>query len=200
MKIGANGTQGYQENARELATQYESITFADVHRDVLHLFPQHPCRVLDIGAGSGRDAAALATIGHNVVAVEPTDALRREGMRLHVQSAIEWLDDELPHLAHVKAQGVRFGLILLTAVWIHLDQEERGTAMDSLVALLETTGRLSMSIRHGPVPPGRRMFTVAAAEVSELAQSRKLRVIHTNEREDMLGRNDVHWTFLTFEK
>jgi hypothetical protein len=36
---GASGTQGYGENAAALADQYESIAFADVHRDVAHLIP-----------------------------------------------------------------------------------------------------------------------------------------------------------------
>ena len=45
------GPAGYGPQAAALATQYESIAFADVHRDVLHLFPQRPSRVLDIGAG-----------------------------------------------------------------------------------------------------------------------------------------------------
>jgi protein-L-isoaspartate O-methyltransferase len=32
--------------------------------------------VLDIGSGTGRDAAGLAAMGHSVVAVEPTAELR----------------------------------------------------------------------------------------------------------------------------
>lgn len=34
------GTQGYKENAKALADQYEMITLAEAHRDALHLFPQ----------------------------------------------------------------------------------------------------------------------------------------------------------------
>lgn len=48
------GTAGYGAHAAALADPYESITFEEVHR------------VLDIGAGSGRDAAALAQQGHTV--------------------------------------------------------------------------------------------------------------------------------------
>src|SRR5476649_1726520 len=59
----ASGTAGYGTRAADLAAQYESITFEDVHRDVLHLFPTEHGHVLDIGAGSGRDAAALALLG-----------------------------------------------------------------------------------------------------------------------------------------
>jgi 2-polyprenyl-3-methyl-5-hydroxy-6-metoxy-1,4-benzoquinol methylase len=89
MKNATNGTEGYSENAQTLARQYESVTFADVHRDVLHLFPAPPARVVDIGAGSGRDAAALAARGYSVLAIEPTDALRQEGTRLHAGKTID---------------------------------------------------------------------------------------------------------------
>lgn len=74
-----NGTQGYGETADLLVTQYESRTFADVHRGVLPLLPAAPARALDIGAGTGRDAAALAALGHTVLAVEPTPAMRAHG-------------------------------------------------------------------------------------------------------------------------
>ena len=66
-----SGTQGYGEHAMALAERYESISFADVHAEVAHLIPPAPARIADIGAGSGRDAAALARMGHQVIAVEP---------------------------------------------------------------------------------------------------------------------------------
>ncbi|MFN7023169.1 MAG: class I SAM-dependent methyltransferase [Pseudorhizobium sp.] len=194
------GTQGYGENAQALAQQYESVSFAAVHRDVLHLYPAPPARVVDIGAGSGRDAAALAASGHKVVAVEPTEALRPEGMRIHAGKPIVWLDDQLPALARLHSLGESFDLILLTAVWMHLDLEERYSAMKSLAGLVLKGGRISMSLRHGPVPLGRKMFDVSATETVELASSVGLNVIHAVEREDMLGRPEVHWSFLVLEK
>lgn len=194
------GTQGYGDDAKRLAGQYESITFADVHRDVLHLFPRPPARVLDIGAGSGRDAAALVAEGHTVVAVEPTDALREEGMRIHAGKAIEWLDDQLPHLPALRALRMPFDLILLTAVWMHLDEQERRDSMASLTELLKPRGRVSMSLRHGPVPAGRRMFDVSAMETKSLAGAFGLKSIFDTDREDMLGRADVRWSFVVLEK
>ncbi|UHD45782.1 class I SAM-dependent methyltransferase [Aureimonas altamirensis] len=194
------GTQGYGENARALADQYESITFADVHRDVLHLFPHPPARVLDVGAGSGRDAAALATRGHRVVAVEPTDSLRAEGMHRHEGKAIEWVDAQLPALKGLAPRAERFDLILLTAVWMHLDEEERQVGMEALASLLAPGGRLSLSLRHGPVPTGRRMFEVPAEETIALASLSGLCLVHSVVREDMLGRADVRWSFVVVEK
>jgi protein-L-isoaspartate O-methyltransferase len=193
------GTAGYGANAQALASQYESITFAEVHRDVMHLFPPAPSRVLDVGAGSGRDSAALARLGHHVTAVEPTAELRAEGERLHADSGIEWRDDHLPALAQTRAGGDRYDLILLTAVWMHLDAEERSTAMRALALLLADGGRIIMSLRHGPVPEGRRMFDVSAEETIALAAAHGLRVCHHSEREDMLDRRDVRWSFLGFQ-
>ncbi|MEV4395316.1 hypothetical protein [Nonomuraea sp. NPDC049607] len=92
-------TSGYAEAAERLAEQYESVTFAEVHREMLHLFPARPSSVLDIGAGSGRDAAALAALGHQVVAAEPTAELRARGKALHAGQDLEWVDDALPDLA-----------------------------------------------------------------------------------------------------
>jgi protein-L-isoaspartate O-methyltransferase len=76
MSVRVSGTEGYAEAADELVERYESISFADCHRPVLHLIPRLPGRILDIGAGTGRDAAALAEMGHTVLAVEPTAAFR----------------------------------------------------------------------------------------------------------------------------
>ena len=192
--------QGYDENAKELATRYESIVFADMYRNVRHLFPCSPSRVLDIGAGSGRDAAMFALNGHSVVAVEPTASLRQEGMRIHDGEAIEWVDDRLPFLAQLKTRGGRFDFILLTAVWMHLDETERREAMASLADLIEPSGRISMSLRHGPAPTGRRMFEVSVAETIELAALFGFRAIHTIKQEDVQGRSDVCWDFIVFEK
>ena len=108
-----SGTEGYGETADVLAEQYESLAFADVHRDILHLIPTVPSRVLDVGAGTGRDAAALAALGHAVVAVEPTPELRAHGQRLHRKAAIVWIDDALPGLDKVRALDERFDLVML---------------------------------------------------------------------------------------
>jgi len=189
---------GYSETAQALIDQYESIHFEDVHRPVLHAFPKQPARVLDIGAGTGRDAAALARKGRAVTAVEPTPELRAWGQANHPRS-IRWIDDMLPQLPQVRAMRERFDLILLTAVWMHLDAHQQREAMETLATLLSPGGLLSMSLRHGPVPEGRRMFDVSAGEVSALAASHGLSMLHSVGTEDMLGRAGVSWTFLVLQ-
>jgi SAM-dependent methyltransferase len=176
--------------------QYEAIHFDDIHRDVAHLFPKSPSRVVDVGAGSGRDAAALARLGHRVVAVEPTTELRMQGQALHAARAIDWIDDSLPDLDLLRHRADQFDLILLTAVWMHLDQTERARGMLALKSLVAREGQIIMSLRHGPVPAGRRMFDVSATETEALALRHGLRVNHVGTRSDQQGRADVSWTVI----
>jgi len=89
--VSVSGTEGYADEAEALVRQYESLSFADVHRQVMHLSPTTPSKILDIGAGTGRDAAGFAALGHRVTAVEPTAELRIRAGALHPSSAIEWV-------------------------------------------------------------------------------------------------------------
>lgn len=195
-----SSTAGYASEADALAVQYESITFEQAHQATIHLFAPSASRVLDLGAGTGRDAAALAKRGHHVTAVEPTAELRAHGERLHAESRIRWIDDSLPELNVLAALGETFDLILLTAVWMHLDVREREVAMARLASLTARGGSIIMSLRHGPVPPGRRMFDVTAPETEALAHRHELTTRFRTEQPDMLGRADVSWTFLAFAR
>jgi SAM-dependent methyltransferase len=177
------------------------MAFADVHRQVLHLIPATASRVLDIGAGTGRDAAGFAAMGHRVVAVEPTEALRSRAAELHPSPQIEWLDDSLPDLAQVLALGVAFDVVMLTAVWMHLDPAQRQRAMPRVAALLQPRGVLIMSLRYGPVPPGRTMFAVSAEETIQLAAAEGLKsTLKFGSADGVLRRPGVSWVRLAFRK
>ena len=198
MTIRVSGTEGYGETAVERTRQYESIGFADVHRSILHLFPTTPSRVIDIGAGTGRDAAGFAELGHTVTAVEPTPELRTEAQRLHPHPAITWIDDSLPDLDRVHALGGRYDVVMLTAVWMHLDAGQRERAMARVAPLAEPGGLMALSLRHGPVPAGRRMFDVSAEETGALAARHGLIVIHESRGPAQLGGPAVWWDRLAF--
>ena len=196
-----SGTEGYSREADVLAVQYESISFADTHGAYLHLIPGSPSRVLDIGAGTGRDAAALAEKGHQVVAAEPTPEMRAHAMRLHPSPRIEWTDDALPDLAGLTGRGARFDLVMMTAVWMHLDLEQRQLAMPNVARVMRPGATLIMSLRHGPVPQGRRMFAVTGDETIRLAASAGLSpIMQLDNQPGGFGRRDVSWTKLAFRK
>jgi SAM-dependent methyltransferase len=198
-----DGTQGYAAEADELFVRYESLPAETVHRAVLHLMPKPPARVLDIGAGTGRDAAWFASLGHEVVAVEPTDTMRSRAIALHPSPAITWLDDALPDLPLLRLRRQQFDLVMLTAVFMHLDTDERSRAMPHLAAQLAPDGTLIMRLRHGPVPPGRRMFEIPADEMIALASAHGLTAVFERHSEATGAQNraeGVTWTTLAFVK
>jgi len=190
-------TAAYSEKAEALARQYESVSFEDVHGDVLDLLPPPPARALDIGAGTGRDAAALAARGYQVTAIEPTAEFRAIGQSLHENAALVWIDDVLPALPNVPGT---FDLILLSAVWMHLAAEERAQAMVRVVGMLRANGVMVLSLRHGPIPPGRILFEVSAEETVALAEALGLTTIHNGERPGQFGQPGVWWSRLAFRR
>jgi protein-L-isoaspartate O-methyltransferase len=56
--------------------------WASSHAALLQFFPHGSDLIaLDVGSGAGRDAAWLASLGYDVVAVEPAAGMRVEGQR-----------------------------------------------------------------------------------------------------------------------
>jgi protein-L-isoaspartate O-methyltransferase len=92
-----NAISWYDHHAKELAIQYEAMPPDSVHGWVADLLPEGKALVLDVGAGTGRDAAWLARRGFEVVAVEPSAGMRMEGQRLHPDAWIQWKNDALPY-------------------------------------------------------------------------------------------------------
>ena len=162
-------TRGYEQEAPELLQRYERTPFEQAHPGALDLIPPPRISVLDIGAGTGRDAAWFATRGDDVTAIEPTRAMREGAIKLHPAPNITWIDDHLPDLVSVR--GRTFVLVWVSAVWMHFDEAERARMMPIVAALVAPHGTLMMSLRHGPIPPGRRMFDVSPEETKALAHA-----------------------------
>ena len=185
----------YQKNAQQVAKCYESVSAEDLHGWLKKFFPEGPGQILDIGAGSGRDAAWLAGLGHQVVAAEPSSEMRREAKRLHPGIGVQWRNDSLPNLRKL-SQRDSFDLILVNGVWQHVAQSERKRAFRKIINLLKPDGVLAIGLRHGPEIPGRPVHAVSVEEIESLARDHGAFVAYRNEAEDSLGREEVRWTNL----
>ena len=184
----------YHRGFREFAEAYDAFGFEDVHAGALPFLPASPGLVLDVGAGSGRDAAWFAARGWQVVAAEPATALREEAARRHPSPLIRWLDDRLPALANVHRLGLSFDLIWLSGVWMHMPPEDRPRAMRKLATLLKPGGRMMLTLRHGPAPADRPMWPVDVHEAERLGVDHGLALrVATERQEDRGGRTDIRW-------
>ncbi|OZG73084.1 hypothetical protein BTA51_11340 [Hahella sp. CCB-MM4] len=149
----------YNLNADRLFSQYQSFSFEQVHSVWLDLLPSSPGRALDIGAGSGRDAAWLADRGWQVTAVEPADDLRHRAQEFHRNENIQWMRDSLPSLTEIDNR-YRFELILVSAVWMHLSPEEQQLSFDRLRQLQTSDGVLVITWRNVAGETERQFYVV----------------------------------------
>jgi SAM-dependent methyltransferase len=183
----------YTKNAAHLAKSYNALNSESVHATWSSHWPKPGALVLDIGAGSGRDASWLHSRGAKVYAVEPSAGLRAEGKQFTQGLDITWLSDALPELQEVYRLNLRFDLILLSGVWAHIPASKRERAFRKLSNLLAGGGSLVISLRHGPAGDERVLYDVSSGELRKLSQSFGLRYVATESSEDSLGRTDVHW-------
>jgi SAM-dependent methyltransferase len=185
----------YDAEAELLCERYESLD-ATIHQArFADLLPRRlDLLALDVGAGSGRDAAWLTGLGFSVVAAEPSAGMRRAGQARHSEAPIRWIDDRLPGLEAVHALGLSFDFILLSAVWQHVSPLDRRRAFRVLTMLLKPGAVLTLTLRHGPAPSGRPMHRVSLGEIESLAREYRLHVDRVADGPDVQARPGVSWT------
>lgn len=182
----------YDREARRLAERYESLPFEEVHGAAVEWVPDGGL-VLDIGAGSGRDAAWFAGRGLTVMAVEPADGMREAAKARHASPSIQWVNDRLPELKRVLRSRATFDLVWISAVWMHLSSRERARAFRKIAILLRPGGRIVISLRHGPPLDERAMHQIRASELEDLARRHGLGVLKTFRSQDWMAREGVSW-------
>jgi len=191
-----SGTENHADDSEALPVQVERLTLEQVYGDALSLFPKPPASVLEIGAGTGSGAAALAARGHKVVvAVEPSKTLRERGQKAHAAHKIKWLDDSLPDIEKVFDLDRRYDLVLLTAGWMDLDKGQCRAAMAGIASLTAPGGRIVLSL-----PDGRKMASATPVESVALAEGQGLITRYNKPRPDLQGREGVSGTCLVFER
>ncbi|CAA9396543.1 MAG: hypothetical protein AVDCRST_MAG60-1850 [uncultured Nocardioides sp.] len=124
-------------------------------------------RILDVGSGMGRVAAALAARGHDVVATEPDPALREQSRSTYA---------ELDVLAHQALELPRldpFDLVLVVGnVMIYLGEGTERAVLAHLRTLLAPGGRILAGFELHGSKSGSRVYPadelVADAEAAGL--------------------------------
>lgn len=181
----------------------EAVSSEKLLTPFLDLFPPPPARILDIGAGTGRDAAWLSQRGYEVTAIEPVAGLRQVGMKLHATDRIDWRDGMLPDLAISPAPACGFDVVLLSAVWQHLDDRDRARSMPNIADLTVAGGVVLLSLRQGFSDPSPTLHQASADITADLASAngllleRKVRIESMQAADRAAG---IYWTWLAFRR
>ncbi|MBF7073409.1 methyltransferase domain-containing protein [Glaciecola sp. MH2013] len=191
-------------NVSELNAQYLSVKAEDVHEMWLSSIPslnakEGSLNALDVGTGVGRDAAYLADVGYSVVAVDKSKPMLDQARQNFPSYSIRWLEDSLPALSEVRKFGIKFDVILLSAVWMHIPLSERRKCIRILSALLASKGKIVFTLRHGVFKDGRIAYPVSIDELRQLSREYGLifslppQALLQKSHADKLNRKDVSW-------
>jgi SAM-dependent methyltransferase len=167
--LAVDSVEWYNLHAESVVERHESIRATDANAWLRKDLPRSPALILDVGAGSGRDAAWLKSLGYKVIAVEPSTEMAAHARRLGRCRDIEWIDDRLPELSKVFAKNSRFNFILANAMWMHLAPNERAPAIASLLGLLSPGGMLAIAFSQGTPHANRPFFECQGEEILDIA-------------------------------
>jgi len=188
----------YDQDAPAFARRYDSVTFDSVHVGLTDLLPAKGAAVLDVGAGSGRDARALAARGFRVTAVEPSAAFRQMA---GTDGRIAWVDDRLPGLSSLCAGDQRFAFILCSAVLMLVPRHELAPSFAAMARLLEAGGMLAINLRNPVVgEPAELVHAHSDDDILTAAGDAGLCVIRRDIASDALGRDGHCWRTFIFRQ
>lgn len=195
----------YERHAAEVSAKYRGVDQSAWRRRFQEAFPVGG-RVLDVGAGSGRDVALLLSLGFDAYGLEPAAGMRAEAVRAfpQIEGRIFPFGLPLPEDADV---GGPFDGIVCSAVLMHVPEAELFNAAFSLKRVLREKGKLWISVpgqRPGLDTENRdetgRLFKPLHPEYLVLLFERLgFQLLRRWEEADRLGRPGIVWNSFLFD-
>lgn len=192
--------EAYEKHAREIASRDAKV--ASPMEKYFAIAFKPGSRVLDVGAGSGRELVPLLRERFNAYGVEPSAGLRQIAReRIPAERVLE---GSLPNLG----LAPEYDGVLCSAVLQHLPRSQLFDAVLDLRGVLRAEGRALVAIPSGPGRAldgegrdelGRLFNDVLPAELQLLFERVGFSTLARWEGDDALGRPGIAWTTFLFE-
>ncbi len=130
----------------DMARLYDAFNHHGADGDFYENFTQTPCRVLDIGCGTGSVTLRLAKRGHTVTGVDPADGMLRVARMKDRESKVEWV--QAPAAEFTLPD--RFDLAIMTGhvFQVFLDDGETLAALSNIHRHMVRGGSLILESRN----------------------------------------------------
>jgi SAM-dependent methyltransferase len=183
-ELAGEDNRGYGEH---FATQVARGIDVDGEARFIDALAPRGARILDLGSGMGRVAAALQARGHDVVATEPDPALRAQSEATYPDLAV------LPHEA-LALDPARLGTFDVVAVvgnvMVYLGEGTEVAVLERVRDLLAPDGRAAVGFHLTAIKAGSRTYP-AEEFVADVAAA-GLRVVHRFGSYELHEPNDAY--------
>ena len=215
--MDATTVKVYDTYVVEFAVQYASANVAAMHRFLLRYLPP-ATRLLEIGCGTGRDAAFLAENGFAVVATDASAEMLAQFRKSPIQGLDmgDYAQGLTPHGGSVQLLHTafplppdsplfqdKFGAVVCLAVLMHLPDMELFEFAYQVRQLLQTGGTVILSVSEGRDisaesrdADGRLFRERPPAEIALLFERLGFQLLSREESSDGLGRGGLCWITL----
>ncbi len=193
----------YSKNVQTVAERYESVV-SNLSESFGEAF-KPKSKLLDIGCGSGRDLALLASLGHECFGVDATPEFVVLSQSIHPELKSKVLHAALPNFE--PPFGGDFDGVLCSAVLMHIAESELVPAALSIKRCLKNHGRLLYSVpskRLDVVTENRdangRLFVPDQSDrLQKIFEQLGFSLISKWNNTDSLGRDSVEWISVSME-
>lgn len=132
----------------DMAILYDSFNTHGADGDFYLSLAQGPCRILDLGCGTGSVALRLARLGHTVTGLDPAPGMLDVARQKDRAGTVRWIAGD----ARDFDLGETFDLIIMTGhvFQVFLDDAETLAVLSSARSHLAEGGRLVFESRNPP--------------------------------------------------
>jgi len=194
----------YELNAAEISRHYETVDFGRFVRDAVAAAGLKPgARILDIGCGSGRDAALLLSLGCDVSGIDGSEGMIGEAERIHPELAGKLFRVVLP--GRFPFPDHAFDAAFSWATLMHLEIADIGRVFGEINRILKPGGAFAYSVStarpgldaRGEDERGRHFTSMPSHEWERLHTAAGFVTNRVEESDDISGRPGFHWIAFT---
>lgn len=195
----------YEKQAEGYAAMYDGADMGMLHRLLVRYLPEKG-RVLEIGCGSGRDAAFLVGRGFDVTATDAAAAMLTVAARRHPELAGRLHQIAFPFPPNSILAARSFDAVIAIAAVMHMSDQDLFEGATQIRDLLADDGILVLSLAQGRAGLSRdrdakgRLFIERPPEELQLLFERLgFRLITRQQTSDALERS-LRWHTLVLQR
>lgn len=139
----------YQQHTDRFIAQTVNVDMQDLYEAFIKQLPQQPrLQIIDVGCGSGRDAAYFANKGYQVTACDASTHLIAWARNYWADSDVDWHTLCFEDIHH-QPWHQRFIGVWACASLLHVAFDELPTLIESLLMTLTEHGVMYASFKYG---------------------------------------------------